>query len=402
MIWLALALGLLLTTFGAAAGAAQMTVSRRELARALSRRLRGAGPPLDWLIEVDARLTAASATTSLGAVLLAAALPAVLGSTLAISVAAVALMAIPFALAAGYLVPRWLTEPRAEHVLAAIMPILKPWSQVVGLVLPRRSGHRQQDVRTVWREITAPRAADDDEMALIGGVMSFTQRQVREVMTPRTEMVAVSEDTALDDIARVFAESGYSRIPVYRRTLDEVVGMLHAFDLFKLRESAALPIRPVAVAPATRNCGDLLLDMQRERRHLAIVIDEFGGTLGLVTLEDLLEELVGEIFDEHDEAAGSGNGAGASAAVPVSALLEADGTLSAATIAERFGVELPHAQATTLAGLVAELAGRIPAAGERFTIGALEVDIVQASPARIERMLVRRAPSRPVRLGAAP
>ncbi|HEU4830204.1 MAG TPA: hemolysin family protein [Gemmatimonadales bacterium] len=400
MIWLALALGLLLTTFGAAAGAAQMTVSRRELARALSRRLRGAGPPLDWLIEVDARLTAASATTSLGAVLLAASLPAVLGSTLAISVAAVAIMAIPFALAAGYLVPRWLTEPRAEHVLSAIMPILKPWSRVVGIVLPRRSGHRQQDLRTVWREITAPRAADDDEMALIGGVMSFTQRQVREVMTPRTEMVAVSEDTALGDIGRVFAESGYSRIPVYRRTLDEVVGMLHAFDLFKLRESAVLPIRPVAVAPATRNCGDLLLDMQRERRHLAIVIDEFGGTLGLVTLEDLLEELVGEIFDEHDEASGSG-AAGASAA-PTSALAEADGTVSAADIAERFGIELPHSQATTLAGLIADLAGRIPAAGERFTLGPLEVDIVQASPARIERMLVRRSPSRPIRLGATP
>ncbi|HEX6091496.1 MAG TPA: hemolysin family protein [Gemmatimonadales bacterium] len=400
MIWIALALGLLLTTFGAAAGAAQMTVSRRELARALSRRLRGAGPPLDWLIEVDARLTAASATTSLGAVLLAAALPAVLGSTLAISVAAVALMAIPFALAAGYLVPRWLTEPRAEHVLGAIMPILRPWSRVVGVVLPRRSGHRQQDLRTVWREITAPRAADDDEMALIGGVMSFTQRQVREVMTPRIEMVAVSEDSALGDIARVFAESGYSRIPVYRRTLDEVVGMLHAFDLFKLRESAALPIRPVAVAPATRNCGDLLLDMQRERRHLAIVIDEFGGTLGLVTLEDLLEELVGEIFDEHDEGAASTPAAGTPAAP--GALVEADGTVSAADVAARFGVDFPHSQATTLAGLIAELAGRIPAAGERFALGPLEVDVVQASPARIERMLVRRAPPRPVRLGSPP
>jgi putative hemolysin len=399
VIWIALALGLLLTTFGAAAGAAQMTVSRRELARALSRRLRGAGPPLDWLIEVDARLTAASATTSLGAVLLAAALPAVLGSTLAISVAAVALMAIPFALAAGYLVPRWLTEPRAEAVLSAIMPVLTPWSRVVGVVLPRRSGHRQQDVRTVWREITAPRAADDDEMALIGGVMSFTQRQVREVMTPRIEMVAVSEDTALGDIGRVFAESGYSRIPVYRRTLDEVVGMLHAFDLFKLRESAALPIRPVAVAPATRNCGDLLLDMQRERRHLAIVIDEFGGTLGIVTLEDLLEELVGEIFDEHDEAATTGSHV---PDVPITAILEADGAVSAAAVAERFGVDLPHSQATTLAGLVAELAGRIPSAGERFALGPLEVDIVRASPARIDRMLVRRTPSRPIRLGATP
>jgi putative hemolysin len=390
------ALGLLFTCFGAAGGAAQMTVSRRELARALSRRLRGSGPPLDWLLEVDDRLTAASATTSLGVVLLGASLPAVLGSTLAISVAAVALMAIPFALAAGYLVPRWLTEPRAEHVLAATMPVLRPWSRIVGLVLPRRSGHRQQDIRAVWRELTAPRAADADEMALIGGVMSFTQRQVREVMTPRTEIVAVSEETALQDISRVFAESGYSRIPVYRRTLDEVVGMLHAFDLFKLRESDALPVRPVAVAPATRACGDLLLDMQRERRHLAIVIDEFGGTLGIVTLEDLLEELVGEIFDEHDEANGPAS------ALPPLTIMEVDGATAASDVAERLGIELPHAESTTLAGMVAELAGRIPVAGERFAMGPIEVDVLRAGPARIERMLVRRAPGGAVRLGSPP
>lgn len=393
MIWIALALGVLLTAFGATAGAAQMAVSKRELARALSRRLRGAGVPLDWLSEVDTRLTAASATTSLGVVLLAAALPAVIGSTLTTSVIAVALMAIPVALASGYLVPRWLTEPRAETVLGAVMPVLRPWSRVVGLVLPARAGHRQRDLGSVWREAGARGVADDGEMVMIGGVMSFTQRQARDVMTPRTEIVAVGEDAPLGDITRVFAESGYSRIPVYRSNLDDIVGMLHAFDLFKLSPSDALPIRPVAVSPATRSCGDLLLDMQRERRHLGVVIDEFGGTLGIVTLEDLLEELVGEIFDEHDDGA-------APLRVAAGAILEADGTESADAVAERFGVVLPEGQASTIAGLVVELSGRIPAAGERFVIGALEIDIVQASPARIERMLVRLGSAAAVRLGA--
>jgi CBS domain containing-hemolysin-like protein len=120
-------------------------------------------------------------------------------------------------------------------------------------------------------------------------------------MTPRTDLVAVEEHADLADIQLVFAQSGYSRIPVYRGTLDDIVGMLHAFDLFKLRPGDPLPVRPVAVTPASRACGDLLLDMQRERRHLAVVLDEFGGTLGIATLEDLLEELVGEIFDEHDD-----------------------------------------------------------------------------------------------------
>ena len=396
MIWIAFALGLLLTGFGAMAGSAQMTVSKRELARALSRRLRGSGPPLDWLSDVDARLTAASATTSLGVVLLAASLPAVLGSTLTISAVAVALVAIPFAIACGYLVPRWLTEPRAETVLDAVMPVLRPWSRVVGLVLPARPGQRHGgDLGPAWREAAAG-MAEDGEMNLIGGVMAFTQRQVREVMTPRTEIVAVSEETALADIARVFAESGYSRIPVYRRTLDEIVGMLHAFDLLKLRPDDALPVRPVSVAPATRSCGDLLLDMQRERRHLGVVIDEFGGTLGIVTLEDLLEQLVGEIFDEHDAGA-----VPADAASPSSGVLEVDGAASAEAIAERFDAELPEGDATTLAGLISELAGRIPAAGERFIVGGLEVDILHATPARIERMLVRAGPVASARLGKA-
>jgi putative hemolysin len=394
MIWIAFALGLLLTGFGATAGSAQMTVSKRELARALSRRLRGSGPPLDWLSDVDARLTAASATTSLGVVLLAASLPAVLGSTLTISAVAVALVAIPFAVACGYLVPRWLTEPRAETVLEAVMPVLRPWSRVVGLILPTRPGQRHGDLGPAWREAAAG-MAKDGEMNMIGGVMTFTQRQAREVMTPRTEIVAVSEETALADIARVFAESGYSRIPVYRSTLDEIVGMLHAFDLLKLRPDDALPVRPVSVAPATRSCGDLLLDMQRERRHLGVVIDEFGGTLGIVTLEDLLEELVGEIFDEHDDGAADLPPAGAG-------VLEVDGAASAAAIAERFDATLPDGSATSLAGLIVELAGRIPAAGERFVVGGLEVDVLHASPARIERMLVRPGPVAPLRIGAAP
>ncbi|HEU4799608.1 MAG TPA: hemolysin family protein [Gemmatimonadales bacterium] len=396
MIWLALLLGLALTAFGATAGAAQMSVSKRELARALSRRLRGEGPVLDWLTTVDSRLAAASATTSLGVVLLAAALPAVLGSTVLSTVLAVALMAIPAALAFGYLLPRWLTEPRAERVLGALTPVFVPWSRVMGLLLPTRSGAGARDWNAVWREAAASGGADDTEMTRIGGVMSFTERQVREVMTPRTEIVAVAEDAAVEDIRRVFLESGYSRVPVYRGNLDEIVGMLHAFDFFRYQPGTALPVRPVTAAPATRSAGDLLLDMQRERRHLAVVIDEFGGTQGIVTLEDLIEELVGEIFDEHDEPAAAPVGT----AAPL--VLETEGAEPLEAVADRFGVKLPAGQSTTLAGLVAELAGRIPHAGERFRLDGLEIDVLAASPARVERLLVRAAPVATLPLGAEP
>jgi len=395
VIWLVMAVGLVVAAFGATAGAALITVSRAELTRAVGRRLRGAAPSLGWLAQVDADLTAASATTSLGVLLLGAALPGLLvGSGTTRLVTILALVGAPLVLFAAYLVPRWLTQPRAQGVADRVLPILRPWSRVLGLLLPTRAVTRPTDLRSIWREGAAVGLRADDELVLVGGVMAFSVRPVREVMTPRTDIVAIEEHAALEDIRAVFAQSGYSRIPVIRGTLDDIVGMLHAFDLFKLRPGDPLPVRPVAVTPASRTCGDLLLDMQRERRHFAVVIDEFGGTLGIATLEDLLEELVGEIFDEHDEEVRDQVPGGP-------AILETDGNLSRTAIEERFGVTLPAGRSTTVAGLLAEWAGRIPSAGERFLVRGLEFDVVQASPTRIERLLIRSGAAAPVALPTA-
>jgi putative hemolysin len=395
MIWLVMGLGLLVAVFGATAGAALITVSRAELTRAVGRRLRGAQPSLGWLSQVDADLTAASATTALGVLLLGATLPALLtGSGATRVVALLALVGAPLVLLAAYLVPRWLTLPRAQSVADRVLPVLRPWSRVLGLLLPTRAVTRPTDLRSIWREGAAVGLRADDELAMVGGVMAFSVRPVREVMTPRTDIVAIEEQTPLEDIRAVFAQSGYSRIPVIRGTLDDIVGMLHAFDLFKLKPGDPLPVRPVAVTPASRSCGDLLLDMQRERRHLAIVIDEFGGTLGIATLEDLLEELVGEIFDEHDEEVREQPAGGP-------AILETDGNISPEAVEERFGVTLPDGRSTTVAGLLAEWAGRIPNAGERFLVRGLEFDVIEASPTRIERLLIRSGAAAPVTLPTA-
>jgi putative hemolysin len=383
MIWVAVALGVLVAAFGATAGAALITVSRAELTRAVGRRLRGAVPSLAWLSQVDYYLTAASATTSLGVLLVGVALPGMLtGSGAPRLVVIVALVAVPLVLFGAYLVPRWLTQPRAETVADKVIPILRPWSRLLGLLLPARVATRPTDLRSIWREGAAVGLRADDELVMVGGVMAFSVRPVREVMTPRTDIVAVDEHAALEDIRTVFAQSGYSRIPVYRETLDDIVGMLHAFDLFKLQPGDPLPVRPVAVTPGSRSCGDLLLDMQRERRHLAVVLDEFGGTLGIATLEDLLEELVGEIFDEHDEEVRQTATSGL-------AVFETDGNVPPEAIEERFGVSLPSGRSTTIAGLVVEWAGRIPNPGERFLIRGLEIDVIQASPTRIERLIIR-------------
>ena len=392
MIWLAILLGVALTAFGATAGAALITVSRAELTRAVGRRLKGAAASLAGLAQIDRYLTAASATTSLGVLLLGASVPALLaGSQAPRLVVAFVLLAVPLILFAAYLVPRWLTQPRAESVAARVTPVLQPWSRVMGLLLPARTATRPTDLRSIWREGAAVSETEDDELMRVGGVMAFSSRPVREVMTPRTDIVAIEENAPLEEIRLVFAGSGYSRITVIRVTLDDIIGMLHAFDLFKLEPGDPLPVRPVAMTPASRTCGDLLLDMQRERRHLAVVLDEFGGTLGIATLEDLLEELVGEIFDEHDEEV---------RATPATAptLFETDGNVSVQAIEERFGVSLPVGRSTTVGGLLVEWAGRIPNAGERFFVQGLEFDVLQASLTRIERLLIRSGATSAVQL----
>ena len=231
-----------------------------------------------------------------------------------------------------------------------------------------------------------------DELTVFSGIVAFSERTVREVMTPRTEILAVPEHAPLLDVARMLAESGYSRLPVYRGSLDNIVGMVYAFDVLHVPADGKLPVRPVTVVPASKRCADLLYEMQRERRQFAVVLDEFGGTAGIATFEDLLEELVGEIFDEHD------HGGYTEAGSPQ--LLEVDAATSFADVASRFGLTVPGAGGT-VGGMLARGAGRIPQAGERFVLAGLELDVLAASPTKVERVAIRRgpAPAIPLNIG---
>jgi CBS domain containing-hemolysin-like protein len=380
----------LMMLVGAAYELALLSVSRAHLAEAISRRLRGSQEPLAWSAQAAVELAVASATLSMGVVALGAAFPALIGRASAVvQIVGLVLLVVPFAMLSGYLLPRWLTQSRADRVRRLLRPLVRPWAALLKLLLPAPAVGSTGEWKALAREGAAVLPGSDSEMAMVGGVMTFAQRPVRGVMTPRTELVAVREGTPVAEISRTFAESGYSRIPVYRETLDEIVGMLHAFDLFTLRAGDPLPVRPVAVTPESRSCGDLLIDMQRERRHLAVVLDEFGGTLGIVTLEDLLTALVGEIYDE-DSAAGPAEAPGRPA------LLEIDGGLAVEELEGRFGVTLGAGQASTVAGRLAERAGRIPKMGERMLLGGLEFDVLQASPTRAERLAVRMGTATPL------
>lgn len=393
MIWVAVAIGLLVTVFGATSTAALITVSRSDLAAAVSRRLKGAEESLAWLSRAERELAAATATTGVGIALLAAGLSAVVdGMTGSLPLSAVLvlllLVALPFVMFSGYVLPRWLTEHRAARVAELLNPVLVPWARIVGWLLPEPATRDRADVRALWREGAAGPLGRAEELAMVGNVITFAQRPVRELMTPRTDLVAIPEGAVPEEIEAAFVQSGYSRLPVYRSTVDEIVGMVHVFDLLKTRPGERVPVRPVAAAPGSRSAGDVLLDMQRERRHLTVVLDEFGGTLGIVTLEDLLAAMVGEIYDEHEETA--------ERRIPASGPWEINGSTDVSEVEERFGVRLPAGQAQSAGGRLAELLGRFPQAGERFRVAGLEFDVLAATVTRLDRLVVRRVGADPV------
>lgn len=393
MIWPIAFLGLLLTVFGATAAAALVTHSRSLLADTASRRLRGGNDSLAWLPPLERDLAAASVTTTLGICVIGAVFPALFaGPSLPRLGLLLLLLGVPLVLLSGYVLPRFLTHRRAAAVAQRFRPFLRPWSSLLAAILPAPPQRPEAHLTQLWREGASAGPGADDGLLRVGGVINFAQRTVREVMTPRTELVAIPEEASMEEVREAFIQSGYSRLPVYRGTLDEIVGMVHAFDLFRLKVGDAVPVRPLAVAPASRTCADLLLDMQRERRHLAVVLDEFGGTLGIVTLEDLLESMVGEIVDEDARAFQL-----APAADP--GLLEVDGAADVAQIEERFGVALPAGQASTIGGRLVELAGRFPVSGERFIVNGLELDVLHASHTRVERLLIRRGSPSTAALG---
>jgi CBS domain containing-hemolysin-like protein len=230
---------------------------------------------------------------------------------------------------------------------------------------------------------------DDEEVDLIESVLEFSETIVREVMVPRTDMVTVESSAPLRVLVDLIDESGYSRVPVVGRGIDDIVGMVIAKDLLPLLANGDRPatvadvIRPIDHIPETKRVPELLRDMQVSKSHMAIVVDEFGGTAGLVTIEDLLEELVGEIVDEYDEdellfemrSDGS---------------WKVDGRLSVHDLSEMIDIPLPNDEWDTVAGLVLGLAGRVPRERERFEAEGVALTIERVQGRRVQEVVVER------------
>ena len=232
---------------------------------------------------------------------------------------------------------------------------------------------------------------DQRHAELLLSVLEFRETVAREVMVPRTSVVAIDVDTPLPEVIRRMTEEGHSRYPVYRGSMDHVVGVLYAKDLFRLVQAGREPdgkledhVRtPVFFAAESQKISDLLRQMQARRTHLAIVVDEYGGTSGMVTLEDIIEEIVGEIRDEHD-----GDDAPVKQIAPGRYLAKAE--VSVHDLAEITGLRVPDGAARyeSLGGMLIDLAGRVPRSGESIPIGAHELIVRGADERRVTRVEV--------------
>ncbi len=234
-----------------------------------------------------------------------------------------------------------------------------------------------------------------EERRLLHKVLEFGDKTVRDIMVPRTTVVALPETAKFDDVRLVLHEHKLSRLPVYRGSLDNVVGILHAKDLFDLSDeeerkfSIDRYLDPPFIVPEFKRAEDLFREMRRRRTHMAIVVDEHGGTAGIVTIEDALEELLGPIQDEYDEE----ETPGFIAAGDRTFLLE--GSFRLDDIEEQFGLSFPRDEAETIAGHLMLRFGRIPRKGERWKGRRAEFIVEDATPTTIKSVRMILPPSAP-------
>ena len=247
----------------------------------------------------------------------------------------------------------------------------------------------EEEIRTLVDVGEEQGLLEAEEREMIQGIFELGDTVVREVMVPRIDIDAVHDDATLEDAWRLVIHSGHSRIPVYHATIDDIVGVIYARDILAFVKErppetrVAELMRPAYYVPETKKVDEMLADFRRARTHMAVVLDEYGGTAGLVTIEDLLEEIVGEIQDEYDRE---------DAPVRQTArdLLEADGRVTVDELREHWEIPLPDEDVDTLGGLVLHLLGRAPVEGEKLRYDGLEFTVATVVGRRVKRLQIRR------------
>ncbi len=267
-------------------------------------------------------------------------------------------------------------------------------ARLLGATHPATPYGREEEILTLVDAAEEGGAIAVEEKEMISGILEMGRTLVREVMVPRTDIVALDVDTPLLEALEVILRAGHSRIPVYQETVDQIVGLLYAKDLLPaLRDGRHdLPLRellrPAYFVPETKVVDDLLRELRNRRTHMAIVVDEYGGTSGLVTIEDLLEEIVGEIQDEYDREEpllrDLGNGE-----------FLCDARLSVDDAEKKLGLKVPPGEFDTLGGFIYERLGAIPKVGDRVVLGSDTITVEEMEGIRPTQLRIRRGGGEP-------
>jgi CBS domain containing-hemolysin-like protein len=249
--------------------------------------------------------------------------------------------------------------------------------------------HSAEELQMIVAEGAKTGVLNKTEQELISSIFEFSATTAREIMVPRPDMIAIEHTTPRENIIRIVTEEGYSRMPVYNQSIDNIIGIIHSKDLISLLEHRDLIvlddiIRPAHFVPETIKISQLLRDMQQRKLSMAIVIDEFGGTQGLITMEDILEEIVGEIHDEYDEVLKDVEQSADGSAI-VNARISID------IFNDKFGVEIPEgSEYETLNGFLYATTGRIPELNEEIIFRNLQFTVLKKSQRRIRLVRVRK------------
>ncbi|MEO7458117.1 MAG: hemolysin family protein [Gemmatimonadaceae bacterium] len=283
------------------------------------------------------------------------------------------------------LVFAWFVSPATWLLNKSAAFVLRIFGQTS--VATEENVHSADELRILVEQSQETGALERQDAALIEGVFEFSEKNAREVMTPRTAIDALDVETALDEAIGVVVETQRSRYPVYEETIDNIIGVVLAKDLLPvLRNPPAGFIvqhimRPVLVVPGSREVEEVLADFKRRKEHMAVVLDEYGGTAGILTMEDLLEEIVGEILDEHDESE-----------LPTTTTADADvlvpGALNIGELNERFGLEIPDNEYTTIGGFIFGALGRLPVPGDRVTASHAVFTVKSMQGRRIDALAI--------------
>lgn len=320
----------------------------------------------------------------------------VVGETFHLSEFSILVLSSVLLLLIGELIPKYFSRELADSVVLlssipiriitlAIFPLVKLTSSLSSFLTKSRNVKEEkishlferEDLQVLLDESSQATGNPDDTYDIVNKIIDLGEQKIYEVITPRTDIVAIDIESSMEEVINVFIESGYSKIPVYEENIDNIKGVIYSYDMFKNPKDLKSIIREVIFVPDTKKTLEMLNELLAKRVSIAVVIDEFGGTAGIVTTEDIIEEMLGEIMDEHD--------------IEEEIMRKIDnntfilsGKVEVDLINEEFELKIPDGDYETIAGYITSNLGTIPTKGESYTIDHFKIFIIRSDKNKID------------------